>query len=77
MNKFKWLSITFFTISIMILCFMCIFVTYKYCDITYAIKYDGASAPATLALLYIIPFAFSLLITSLLTLVFYKKYKNK
>ncbi|MBQ8425959.1 MAG: hypothetical protein IJX17_08110 [Clostridia bacterium] len=76
MKKYKVLMISSFVISILLLCIMCSFVSYKYCDMTYAIKYKGASAPAEIAFLYVIPFIVAIIITSFLTYYFYKKSKT-
>lgn len=52
---------------------MCATVAYKYCELTYQIKYEGASAPVNVAFLWIIPFAICIIIC----LVIGKIAKNK
>lgn len=76
MKKYKILTITFHILSIILLCAMCIVVSSCFASYVCAIKHNGMSAPADVALLYAIPFIIAIAITSTLTIVFYKKYKK-
>ena len=77
MNKIKNLTIIFGITTIFLLCFMSAFVSYKFCEIKYEIKYAGASAPTYVAFLYAIPFIFGIIISITLFIIFCKKLKVK
>jgi len=62
-----------YVVAVIISNIMCATVAYKYCELTYQIKYEGASAPANVAFIWIIPFAICITIC----LVIGKIAKNK
>ncbi|MEG0238621.1 MAG: hypothetical protein RR568_00980 [Anaerorhabdus sp.] len=76
MNKNKILSIIFAILTLIITHLACIVITHNYVQGYYAIKYVGASAPASIAFLWLIPFGFGILLFSMLAYSYYKKYKN-
>ena len=77
MKKYKICFIVFVGLIIILLCSMSATVAYNYCEMKFAIKYEGASAPASIAFLYLIPYIFGIVICSILCYVFYKKIDNK
>ncbi len=68
--------ILFGVITVVLLCAMSAVVAYKYCEMQYAILYAGASAPASIAFLSAIPFGVGMIVTALLSWMFYKKAHN-
>ena len=60
-------------IAIIISNIMCATIAYYYCALIYQTKYEGASAPTSVAFLFIIPFAICLIICFILR----KIIKNK
>lgn len=73
MNKAEKLAALFAGITVLILMAMCSVVTAAYCAMKYAALYEGASASAGIAFLWIIPFAVCALSTVLSSVYFLKK----
>lgn len=76
MKKNKYLAFVFAILALVDTHAACIIITNDYVHGYYASKYMYASAPAWLAFLWIIPFGFGLLLFSLLSIKFYKAYKQ-
>ena len=74
MKKFKYLSYVFIALAILLSNVMCATIAYNYCDMLWGIKYAGFSAPASVALLFIIPYAIGILVCGILSCLFSKKY---
>ena len=72
----KKLSITFAILAIIISNIMCVVVSFTYRDYICAVEHHYTSAPAEIALLYIIPFAITIAICLILSVIFYKKSKK-
>lgn len=53
----KHMSRVFWILAALLSHVMCAVVGFKYCDMLWRIRTQGASAPASVALLYAIPFA--------------------
>lgn len=75
MKKNKILAITFTILALLVTHLACIIITHDYVQGYYAAKYMGASAPAELAFLWLIPFGFGTLFFTMLAISFYRKYK--
>ena len=73
-SRAKLFSIFFGVLTLLLLCIGSATVAYNYCSMQYAILYQGASAPASIAFLSAIPFLFSIAITIFLTFIFYRKH---
>ena len=73
MKTTKILSIIFAISTIIILCVMCSVIAFKYSAMLYEIKYNGASAPASTAFIYLIPFLIFAITTASLSWILYKK----
>ena len=69
----KKLSIFFGALAILLSDVMCAVVAYHYCDLLWAGRYAGYSAPASMAFVYVIPYAFGIVISVALAIVLGKK----
>lgn len=70
MKKYKYLSYVFIALAILLSDVMCAAVAYSYCNMLRGL----CSAPASVALLYAIPYAAGIAICVILARLFYKKY---
>lgn len=73
MKKYKYLSYTFIALAFLLLNVMCATVAYNYCDMLWAGQYMMTSAPASVAFIFIIPYAVGITICVILAWLFYKK----
>ena len=71
----KKLFYIFTALAILLSDIMCAVVAYIYRDILCLIKHSAYAAPASIAFLYIIPFAIAIAICVVLAIIFYKKSK--
>ena len=69
----KTASRIFAALAILLSDAMCAYVAYAYCDLEWAGKYAGASAPASTAFLFAIPFAIAIVICAALSIIFKRK----
>ena len=74
MKKYKYLSYTFIALAILLSNVMCATVAYHYCDMLWAGQYMMASAPASVAFVFVIPYAVGITICVILALVFRKRF---
>ena len=77
MKRNKVLSVVFGVITVLLLCAMCATVAFNYAQMICAMNHCGASAPPEIAFFLAIPFLFGILISGVLSLVFYKKSQRK
>ena len=70
-------SILFGILTVFLLCIGSATVAYNYSRMQYAILYEGASAPASIAFLCAIPFLLAAAVTLFFTFIFYRKRKQK
>lgn len=73
MNKFKILCQISITLAIILSNIMCAVVAYNYCAIQWGGKYEGWSAPPSVAFLSAIPFVIGIIICVILAWIFHKK----
>lgn len=73
----KKLSYLFVTLVVLLSNIMCAVVAYNYRGMLCGIKHMGYSAPAYVAFIYAIPFLAGIIVCVILTILFYKKSKNK
>ena len=73
----KKLSYLFVTLAVLLSNIMCAVVAYNYRGMLCGIKHMGYSAPAYVAFIYAIPFLAGIIVCVILTILFYKKSKNK
>ena len=71
-NPSKFVSRIFGALAILLSQIMCAFVSYTYCELKWASRYSGWSAPADKALWYIVPFAAAIGVCAALSWVFHK-----
>ena len=76
MNKFKMLSRIYIALAILLSDVMCAAVSYEYCALQWGGKYEGWSAPPSVAFIYVIPFAAGIVFCVALSRLFYKKAKS-
>lgn len=69
----KKLSLLFALLSIMLSDAMCAVVAYSYRGMLCEIEHGSASAPASVAFLYAIPFAIGIILCITITIIFSKK----
>ena len=69
----KRLSVCFWVLAVLLSDIMCAVVAWNYCDMLWGINYAGYSAPASVALLAVIPFAIGIAICISFALFFKKK----
>lgn len=74
MKRLKFMIMFFALSAVTLTCVMCSMITYTYCDMTYAIEFRGASAPASIALFYLIPFVPAIIICVVCAFVSHRKY---
>ncbi len=74
--KNKFLFYLFASLAILLSNVMCATVAYNYCSIQWGIRYAGYSGSASVAFLFIIPYAIGIIICSFLAKFFYKRYCN-
>ena len=72
----KHLSILFGVLTVLLLCIGSAAVAYNYSYMQFAIIYEGASAPASIAFLVAIPFLPAIAVTAFLTFIFNKRSKS-
>lgn len=76
LKKYKWLSIVFASLGILLSNVMCAVVAFNYCDYLYGIKYCGWSAPSWVTFFLAIPFVIGIVICIILAYIFNKKFKQ-
>ena len=76
MKRYHFLWLTFHALSVILFGAMCAVVSYDYCDMSYRIRYQGASAPADVAFLYAIPFGAAIAVCVIVSFVFYRKFRQ-
>ena len=72
----KW-SYLFTALAILLSDAMCATVAYRWRDMLCGIRHGGYSAPASVALLYALPFAAGIVICIVLAVYFFRKVKRK
>ncbi len=73
----KKLSYLFVTLAVLLSNIMCAVVAYNYRGMLCGIKHMGYSAPPYVAFIYAIPYLAGIIVCVILTILFYKKSKNK
>lgn len=73
MNKYKLYERICLSATILLSNIMCIKVSYIYCTIQWAGKYEGWSAPPTVAFLYAAPFVIGIIFFITLSWIFHKR----
>lgn len=76
MKTCKYLSRIFLALAILTSHVMCAAVAYHYCAMQWGIRYEGYSAPASISLLLIIPYAAGIGICLVLAWAFHKRYRG-
>lgn len=76
MKNKKNLSIVFRAITFLLSNLMCATVAYNYCNMLWSIKYEGASAPASVAFLRAIPYLIGIILSGGFAIFFQKQYKK-
>ena len=71
----KKLQYLFIILALVLSHIMCIVTAYNYSAMLCAIEHAGASAPADTALLWVIPFAASIILCGILAFIFRRKAK--
>ena len=74
MNKFKILSRICIALAILLSEIMCAVVSYEYCDLQWGGRYEGWSAPPSVAVVYAIPFVIGIVLCIALSWIFHKKH---
>lgn len=69
----KKATLAFAALAIVLACVMCAVVAYCYRGMLCAIDHGGASAPASIAFLLVIPFCVVIAACALIATIFYKK----
>ena len=77
MKNAKLLTTVLAVITIILLCVTCVVVSYNYASMECAIAHGGASAPLWIVFVAAIPYGVVVLVSVILTLVFYKKMKKE
>lgn len=77
MKHYKWLSRFFILFAVLLSDLMCAVVAYSYCNMRWCIEVQGASAPASIAFLWVIPYAIGILLCLALAIKFHRKQKEK
>lgn len=75
MKTQKNLPIVFGVLAILLSNVMCAVVAYNYCRMEYGIKYEGFSAPASIAFFTAFPYVIGILVCTILAIVLQRKYK--
>ena len=65
-------SYLFAALAILLSNVMCVIVTYRWRDMLCGIEHGGYSAPASVSLLYALPFAIGIIICVILSVYFYR-----
>lgn len=73
MFAMRKISNLFIVMMLVLSHFMCIIVAYHYRDMLCAVEHSAASAPASVAFLYTIPFAAGILLCGIFAYIFRKK----
>ena len=69
----KKISNVFIILAIILSDVMCAVVAYNFCTMQWGIKYEGWSAPASVAFLYAIPYGIGIIVCIIIAMVFRKK----
>ena len=69
----KKISNIFIILAIILSDVMCAVVAYNFCTMQWGIKYEGWSAPASVAFLYVIPYGIGIIVCLIIAMVFRKK----
>ncbi len=77
MRLYRWLSRFFILFAVLLSDLMCAVVAYNYCNMQWHIEYEGASAPASIAFLWVIPYAIGIILCLALAVMFHGKQKEK
>ncbi len=75
-NRMKKIALLFIILAVLLSDVMCAVVAYNYCDMMWQIEYSGASAPASVAFLYAIPFGVAIALCAAFAAVFWRKQKK-
>lgn len=76
MKRYRWLSRFFVLLAVLLSDLMCAVVAYNYCNMLWRIETQGASAPASIAFLWVIPYAIGILLCLALAIKFNGKQKK-
>ena len=76
MKRNKILYILFGVMTVVLLCAMCATVAFHYAQMICAMNHCGASAPPEAAFFLAVPFLIGILISGILSFVFWKKSKR-
>ena len=71
----KKISNIFIALAVILCVVMCAVVAYNYASMQWGIKYAGYSAPASVALLYAIPYGIGIVVCAIVAMVLRKKGK--
>lgn len=74
MKKHKYLSVLFGMLAILMSDVMCAAVAYNYCALEWGGRYEGWSAPASTALLLLVPYGAGIAACAVLCRLFRSKY---
>lgn len=78
MKRNKYLSVLFGALAVLLSDVMCAAAAYNYCAMEWGARYEGWSAPASTALVLLIPpYGAGIAICAVLCQLFYRKYKNR
>ena len=77
MKRYKYLSYVFIGTAVLLSDVMCATVAYEYCYMQWSIRYSGASAPASVAFVFIIPYAVGIVICAVLARFFHRRYRKR
>ena len=76
MKRYRWLSRFFVLFAVLLSDLMCAVVAYNYCNMLWLIETQGTSAPASVAFLWVIPYAIGILLCLALAIRFHGKSKK-
>ena len=73
MTKFKIVSQICIALAILLSDIMCAVVSYQYCTLQWGGRYEGWSAPPSVAFIYAVPFAAGIVVCIAISWLFHKK----
>lgn len=74
MKKYKYLSVLFGMLAVLLSNVMCAVAAYNYCALQWGGRYEGWSAPPSTALVLMIPYGAGIAACAVLCWLFYRKY---
>ena len=76
MKKHNRLSCLFMVLAVLLSHILCATAAYTYCGMQWGIRYEGYSAPASIAFLPAIPYGAGIVICIVLAWVFHRKHRS-